>query len=80
MRYFADSRQELYRLNFEGMLKVPFTPMFIGFSANIGPRTFVQRLDTTFQPPDDLRFVFGYRGDLGSLVSKMGIGGDPNKQ
>lgn len=63
-------RIRLYRLALEGVLKVPSTPMIIGFSANVGqeslglgPNTIVQRAG------DDLRFLFGVRFDAAKLMS-----------
>jgi hypothetical protein len=66
----AAKRTRLYRLALEGILKVPSTPMIIGFSANVGqetlglgPHTIVQRAG------DDLRFLFGVRFDAAKLMS-----------
>jgi hypothetical protein len=63
-------RIRLYRLALEGVLKVPSTPMIIGFSANVGqeslglgPNTIVQRAG------DDLRFLFGVRFDAAKLMA-----------
>jgi hypothetical protein len=66
----AAKRTRLYRLALEGVLKVPSTPMIIGFSANVGqeslglgPNTIVQRAG------DDLRFLFGVRFDAAKLMA-----------
>lgn len=63
-------RTRLYRLGLEGILKIPTTPLIIGFSANVGqeslglgPNTIVQRAG------DDLRFLFGARFDAAKLMS-----------
>jgi len=63
-------RTRLYRLGLEGILKIPSTPLIIGFSANVGqeslglgPHTIVQRAG------DDLRFLFGARFDAAKLMS-----------
>ncbi len=63
-------RKRLYRLAFEGVLKVPSTPIIIGFSANVGqeavgkgPNNIVQRAG------DDLRFLLGVRFDAAKLMS-----------
>jgi hypothetical protein len=63
-------RTRLYRLGLEGVMKIPSTPLILGFSANIGqeslglgPHTIVQRAG------DDLRFLFGARFDAAKLMS-----------
>ena len=63
-------RTRLYRLGLEGIMKIPSTPLILGFSANIGqeslglgPHTIVQRAG------DDLRFLFGARFDAAKLMS-----------
>jgi hypothetical protein len=63
-------RTRLYRLGLEGVLKIPSTPLILGFSANVGqeslglgPHTIVQRAG------DDLRFLFGARFDAAKLMS-----------
>jgi hypothetical protein len=63
-------RMRLYRLALEGVLKIPSTPLIVGFSANVGqetlglgPHTIVQRAG------DDLRFLFGARFDAAKLMS-----------
>src|SRR5262249_4534050 len=62
-------KTRLYRVNLEGLLKIPATPMSIGFSANIGQievgrgsRVITQRAG------DDLRFFFGTKFDVGKLM------------
>jgi|HubBroStandDraft_6_1064221.scaffolds.fasta_scaffold211536_1 hypothetical protein len=69
----TDLRRRLYRVYLEGILKVPGTPLIIGFSANVGQEAvglgnshIVQRAG------DDLRFLFGARFDVAKLVSKIG--------
>jgi len=47
------------RLMVEGRLKIPDTPLQIGFDANLG------------QGHDDLRFIFGTRFDIGALFEKL---------
>ncbi|HWZ44510.1 MAG TPA: Ig domain-containing protein [Candidatus Saccharimonadales bacterium] len=62
--------QRLWRFQMEGLLKIPNTPAVIGFSANVGQRTFGG--DRLSKPaPDDLRFLFGTKFDVGKLVSKF---------
>lgn len=52
-------RERHFRAGFEGRLKVPETPLFVGFDANFG------------KGPDDLRFLFGTRFDVGSLFGRL---------
>jgi hypothetical protein len=47
------------RLMVEGRLKIPDTPMQIGFDANLG------------EGHDDLRFIFGTRFDIGALFERL---------
>jgi hypothetical protein len=71
---YGDSQTRQYRLDFEGVLKVPYTPAFVGFNANIGQRTFNRHgLDRTLQPADDLRFVFGFKADIATILQKFGV-------
>lgn len=64
-------RARLWRLSAEGILKVPSTPLIIGFNANVG-------FSNPGAPPlfrragDDLRFLFGARFDVGKLLAKVG--------
>ena len=50
------------RLNVEGTLKAPGTPLVVGFAANIG-RSGGAR--------DDLRILIGTRFDLGAVIAKL---------
>jgi Putative Ig domain len=54
-------RERKFRLGFEGRLKIPETPLFVGFDANLG------------KGPDDLRFLFGTRFDIGTLFGRLKI-------
>jgi hypothetical protein len=63
-------RQRLWRVSVEGILKVPSTPLIIGFNANVGmsnPGAKVVR-----RAGDDLRFLFGVRFDVAKLLAKVG--------
>ncbi len=52
--------QMAWRHAFEGRLKVPgLLPLLVGFDANVGPG------------PDDMRFVFGTRFDIGKLFGLL---------
>ncbi len=67
-------RKRLYRLDFEGLLKIPNTPLYVGFNANIGQRTLgASRLDHGYAAPDDLRFLFGTKFDISTLLNKLGV-------
>lgn len=58
----------LWRASFEGVLKVPATPLVVGFNANVK----LQRSKSGYvDPPDDLRFFFGTRFDLGKVLNKV---------
>lgn len=48
-----------WRMESYGRLKIPETPLYLGYTVNFGPG------------PDDYRFFFGTRFDLGSLISKI---------
>jgi hypothetical protein len=74
-----DSAKRLYRLDMDGLLEVPKVGAFIGISANIGQRSVgASDLDTAFQPPDDVRFVFGYKTDVASVLKKFGVSTSSN--
>jgi predicted outer membrane repeat protein len=78
---YADSLKRMYRVDFEGLLKVPKTPLVLGFNANIGQEEIgAQKLDHAFQPPDDLRFLFGTKLDLSTLLSKINLGSASQKK
>lgn len=52
-------RDNRMRVGIEGRLKIPATPLLVGFDANLG------------KGKDDLRFVFGTRFDIGELLGKL---------
>jgi hypothetical protein len=67
-----DTRTALYRLDLEGILKIPKTVMFVGFNANV--KAFGRKnLDLNLQPNDDLRFLFGVKLDVASVMKKLGV-------
>ncbi len=53
------ARQRPWRWAFEGRLKVPGLPLYLGFNANAG------------KGRDDLRFVFGTQFDIGAVYRKL---------
>jgi hypothetical protein len=67
-----DSRTALYRLDLEGMLKIPKTVIFVGFNANVKAKS-RKNLDLNLQPNDDLRFLFGVKLDVASAMQKLGV-------
>ena len=70
----VDSRKRLYRLDIEGLFKVPATPLYLGFNANLGQKTFgAIRLDHGYIAPDDLEIFFGTKFDIGELFAKIGV-------
>jgi hypothetical protein len=69
-----DSRKRIYRLDIEGLLKIPMTPLYLGFNANLGQKTFLaKKLDSGYAAPDDLEIFFGTKFDIGELFAKLGI-------
>jgi hypothetical protein len=69
-----ETRKRVYRLDFEGLLKIPDTWLYVGFNANLGQKSVLTgQLDHGYAAPDDLRFFFGTRFDISTLLSKMGI-------
>ncbi len=69
-----DSSKRLYRLDIEGLLKIPHLPFVLGINANIGQHTLgAGHIDPAFQAPDDLRFLFGTRFDVGQALSRLGL-------
>jgi len=71
---FTDSRTRLYRLDLEGILKIPKTVAFVGFNANVKAQS-RGRLDLGLQPNDDLRFLFGVKLDIASVLQRLGLSG-----
>jgi hypothetical protein len=68
----VDSRKRLYRLDIEGLLKIPETPFYVGLNANLGQKTLgATGLDRGFAAPDDLRFFFGTKFDIASVLMKF---------
>jgi hypothetical protein len=61
--------RRLYRIAVEGNLKIPRTPLLLGFSANIGQN--LGGVPHTQAAKDDLRFFFGTRFDVGKLIAKL---------
>ncbi len=72
--YLVDeTRTRVPRLDLEGLLKIPSTPIYIGFNANIAQKIVGrQNLDPAFKAPDDVRFFFGTKFDIATLVTKLG--------
>jgi hypothetical protein len=65
-------RQRLLRIQVEGLLKVPSTPLFVGMSANVGQESVsVGKGSIVQRAGDDLRFLFGVRFDVAKLLSKV---------
>ena len=58
-----------YRVGVEGLLKIPSTPLVLGFSANVGQNLFLQKRVKSAK--DDLRFFFGTRFDVGRLLGQL---------
>lgn len=71
----VDFSKRLWRIHIQGVMEIPKTVAFVGFSANVGQRTFgADKLDTAFQPADDIRFVFGAKTDVATILKKFGAG------
>lgn len=56
-------RQRPWRVEALGRLKIPETPFIIGFDGNFG------------KGPDDVRFIFGTRFDIGKLMRTLKLAG-----
>jgi hypothetical protein len=70
-----DSRKRLYRFDIEGLLKIPKTLFYVGLNANIGQKTLgASQLDHGFAAPDDIRFLFGTKFDIASVLTKFKLG------
>lgn len=68
----VDSRKRLYRFDIEGLLKIPKTFFYVGLNANIGQKTLgATHLDHGFAAPDDVRFLFGTKFDIASVLTKF---------
>jgi hypothetical protein len=66
------TRTRLYRLALEGVLKVPSTPLIVGFNANVGQEAVLRgNHDIVQRAGDDLRFLFGVRFDAAKLMSAI---------
>ncbi|HYL73141.1 MAG TPA: hypothetical protein VEU96_02995 [Bryobacteraceae bacterium] len=61
-----------WRFAFEGLLKVPSTPLFVGFSANIHQNFGLGKGNPASNARDDLRFLFGAKFDAGKLFDAIG--------
>jgi hypothetical protein len=72
--YTLDSRKRLYRIDIEGLLKIPDTLFYVGLNANIGQKqVMAEKLDPNFAAPNDLRFLFGTKFDIAQLFAKLGV-------
>lgn len=70
-----------YRFSFEGILKIPSTPIVLGFNANIGAQRYPgdplpngggpDRSHPYSIVRDDLRFLIGARFDITTLADKL---------
>ena len=73
-KYTLDSRKRLYRVDIEGLLKIPSTLLYVGLNANIGQRqVMAEKLDPNFAAPNDLRFLFGTQFDIAQLFQRFGV-------
>jgi hypothetical protein len=60
-------RERPWRVEALGRLKIPETPFIIGFDGNFG------------KGPDDLRFIFGTRFDIGKLMRTLKLAGQQDQ-
>jgi hypothetical protein len=60
-------RERPWRIEALGRLKIPETPFIIGFDGNFG------------KGPDDLRFIFGTRFDIGKLMRTLKLAGQQDQ-
>ncbi len=64
--------RRLYRISLEGLLKVPSTPLVIGFNANLGQSAVgVNTTEVRQKAADDLRFLIGAKFDVGKITSYL---------
>lgn len=62
----------LYRFSLEGLLKIPSTPLTIGFSANLGQEDVgINSANVKQKAADDLRFLIGAKFDVGKITSYL---------
>jgi hypothetical protein len=76
---YTDSRKDLYRLDMEGLIRIPIPataiPFYIGLNANIGQHSIgAARLDHGYVTPDDIRIFFGTKFDIGTLLNSLKLG------
>jgi hypothetical protein len=67
---FAASRERLWRISVEGILKIPSTPLIIGVSANVGMSN-PNAPKIVQSAGDDLRFLFGAKFDVAKLLARV---------
>lgn len=65
-----------WRYSFEGLLKLPHSPLVVGFDANVGAGAWPSYKDATgvhayTQPRDDLRFLLGAQFDFSKLLKSL---------
>ena len=66
------TRKRLYRIQIEGFLKVPTTPLIVGFNANIGQEAVgTGGINIVQRAGDDLRFLFGAKFDVDKLMGHI---------
>ena len=64
--------QRDFRMRLEGLLQVPATNGFsVGFSSNVNFYKKGNSNPVHIEPPDDLRFLFGYKFDITKIASKL---------
>ncbi|HVI08131.1 MAG TPA: hypothetical protein VND65_07520 [Candidatus Binatia bacterium] len=67
---FPTSRERLWRISVEGILKIPSTPLIIGVSANVGMNN-PGAPKVVQNAGDDLRFLFGAKFDVAKLLARV---------
>ncbi len=60
-----------WRFNVEGLLRLPSTPFYMGFSANVHQNFGLGNSKTVDNARDDLRFFFGAKFDAGKLFETL---------
>ncbi len=58
-----------WRIEVEGVMKLPATPFVLGFDANIGQNLLTPQ--TVQGAKDDLRFFIGAKFDVGAMIGKL---------
>ena len=70
------SRTLVPRLDIDGFIKLPNYPYVLGLDANLAQYSVFNRSDIDYlsKPGNDIRIYVGFKLDIGTIVSKLGLG------